>query len=259
MKKILSILIIGILIISGLGAGALSLNYPLQNQLSKMDKYDMVIIAPEMFSDALLPLLDHKNSVGIQTFLKTTEDIYDEYMGRDEAEQIKYFIYESAENLNIKYILLVGDVDTTPIRKTEVNHIWTGSGSILVDDIITDLYYADIYDANGSFSSWDSNNDGVFSEFYSYNYCENPGEIEVIDEVDLYPDVGVGRIPCTNVDELEIVINKIILYETQSFGDWFQRVILAAEDGFSEPGYQCEMITDLVGDALTDFTPVKLY
>jgi len=258
-KKIFVILIISIIIISGLGVEASNIPKLVSKQPVILEEYDMVIIAPEIFSETLQQLINHKNSVGIQTFLKTTEEIYTEYEGRDEAEQIKYFIYESAENLNIRYVLLVGDVDTMPIRKTEVNHIWTGSGSILVDDIITDLYYADIYDANGSFSSWDSNNDGVFSEFYSYNFCEKPGEIEVIDEVDLYPDVGVGRIPCSNVDELENVINKIISYETQSFGDWFQRVILAAEDGFPEPGYQCEMITDLVGEALPDFTPIKLY
>lgn len=259
MKKIIPILLIGLLVISGLGASASFVQKSSLEQSVIFDEYDMVIIAPELFSESLQSLTDHKNSVGIQTFLKTTEEIYDECEGRDEAEQIKYFIYESAENLNIRYVLLVGDVDTTPIRKTEVNHIWPAGDLTQVDDIITDLYYADIYDANGSFSSWDSNNDGVFSEYYLYNLGENPGEIDVIDEVDLYPDVGVGRIPCANVDELVIVINKIISYETQSFTDWFDRLILAGSDGFPEPGYQFEMITDLVGEVLTNFTQVKLY
>jgi len=259
MKKIISILIIGISVLSGLGASALHIQKSYSNQSVIFDEYDMVIIAPAKFSETLQPLITHKNSIGIQTFLKTTEEINAEYEGRDEAEQIKYCLYDYAKNLAIQYVLLIGDVDTMPIRKTEVNHIWTSGNIIQVDDIITDLYYADIYDSDGNFSSWDSNNDGVFSEFYLYNFGENPGEIEVVDEVDLYPDIGVGRIPCSTIDELEIVINKIISYENQSFGPWFKRVILAAEDGFSEPGYQCEMITDLVGEALQDFTPVKLY
>jgi len=259
MNKIISILLIGVLILNGFIASASYIQKSSSKRSEVFIEYDMVIIAPDVFSDSLQPLIAHKNSVGIQTFLKTTEEIYTECDGRDEAEKIKYCIFESAENLGIKYVLLVGDVDTTPIRTTEVNHIWTGSGSILVDDIITDLYYADIYDAEGNFSSWDSNGDGVFSEYYLYNFGENPGEIEIVDEIDLYPDVGVGRIPCTTVDELEIVINKIISYETQSFGDWFNRLILAAVDGFPEPGYQCEMITNLVGEVLTNFTKVKLY
>jgi hypothetical protein len=191
--------------------------------------------------------------------LKITEEIYAEYNGRDEAEHIKYYLYETAKTLGISYVLLIGNIETLPIRTTEVNHIWPGADLVQVDNIITDLYYADIYDAEGNFSSWDSNNDNVFSEFYLYNKGENPGEIEVVDKIDLYPDVGVGRIPCSNNDELAIVIDKIISYETQSFGDWFQRLILAGEDGFPQPGYQCEMITDKVAEILKNFTSVKLY
>ena len=146
MKKILSIILTSILFISGLGAGAILIQETPLKQPVILDEYDMVIIAPEMFSDALQPLLVHKNNVGIQTFLKTTDEIYAECDGRDKAEQIKYCIYEFAENLGIRYVLLVGDVNTLPIRKTEVNHIWTSGNIIQVDNIITDLYYADIYD-----------------------------------------------------------------------------------------------------------------
>jgi hypothetical protein len=97
MKKILSIISIGILFLSGLGAGASLIRETPMKQTVISDEYDMVIIAPEMFSDALQLLIDHKNSVGIQTFLETTEDIYSMYDGRDKAEQIKYFILDSAK------------------------------------------------------------------------------------------------------------------------------------------------------------------
>jgi len=251
MRKIIAILILGILVLVGLGVNAFSIKNT--NIVSaSADEYDMVIIAPSMFSDALQQLIVHKNSVGIQTFVKTTEEIYAGYDGRDEAEQIKYFIYESAKNLGIQYVLLIGDVGITPIRKTEVNHIWS-SGIIQVDDVITDLYYADIYDSEGNFSSWDSNNDSIFSEFYLYNFGETPEEIVVVDEIDLYPDIGVGRIPCTTVEELEIVVNKIITYETQLNDDWFHKIILAAQAS------QGEMIADLIADIFPDFTAVKLY
>jgi len=214
MKKILSIMLTVILVFSGLGASAISIIIPNSQHSSILNEYDMVIIAPTEFSNELQLLINHKNSVGIQTFLKTTEEIYLEYNGRDDAEQIKYFIYDSVENLGIQYVLLVGDVQKTPIRKTEVKQIWLETGFIQIYDIITDLYYADIYDSNGSFSSWDSNDDNIFSEYYLYNLGKNPGERVIVDEVDLFPDIGVGRIPCANVDELEIVINKIIIYET---------------------------------------------
>lgn len=196
MKKIIPIIIIGILVVSGLGASGLSLKN--SSKSADIENYDMVIIAPNMFSGALQPLIDHKNSVGVQTFLKTTEDIYDEYQGRDQAEQIKYFIYDSVKNLGIKYVLLIGDIDLLPIRTSYVKY-----GPI--EGVISDLYYSDVFDFYGNFCSWDSNENDLFGEF---NYIGNNGN--EIDNVDLYPDVGVGRIPCSSISELEIIINKII-------------------------------------------------
>ncbi|MBS3802752.1 MAG: peptidase C25, partial [Candidatus Thermoplasmatota archaeon] len=61
------------------------------------DDYDLVIIAPEIFTDALRFLVDHKNNMGIETFVKTTEEIYNEYDGVDKPEQIKYFIKDAVE------------------------------------------------------------------------------------------------------------------------------------------------------------------
>jgi hypothetical protein len=84
MKKIVSITIIGILVFCSLGAGAISIKNPFKS--SSVFEYDMVIIAPDVFSDEIQPLIDHKNDVGIETFLKTTKEIYDEYEGRDESE-----------------------------------------------------------------------------------------------------------------------------------------------------------------------------
>jgi hypothetical protein len=259
LKKIFPIILTILLVFSGLGVSVISIEISSLYKSLNLDDFDMVIITPTKFSNELQSLIDHKNLVGVHTFMKTIEEIYQEYNGRDEAEKIKYYIYESVENMDIGYVLLIGDVDITPIRKTEVNHIWTYSEVIQVDDVITDLYYADIYDSNGNFSSWDSNDDGVFSEFYLYNFGENPGEIEVVDEVELSPDIGVGRIPCTNVDELEIVINKIITYETQSFTDWFNKLILVAVDGHPNPGNQGEMGTEQIAEIMSDFNPIKLY
>ena len=69
----------------------------------------------------------------------------------------------------------------------------------------------------------------------------------------------MGRIPCANVKELEIVVNKIITYETQSNDNWFHKIVLAAQDGSPEPGSQGEIIADLIAEIMTNFIPVKLY
>ena len=87
MKKILTILLIGVLIISGISGSALSTIALYFHQSSNFEEYDMVIITPQIFTNTLQPLIDHKINVGIQAILKTLESIYDEYQGRFTKEQ----------------------------------------------------------------------------------------------------------------------------------------------------------------------------
>ena len=47
MKRIISILLIGILIFSGLGASAISIGGRSTQKSSSLEEYDMAIIAPE--------------------------------------------------------------------------------------------------------------------------------------------------------------------------------------------------------------------
>jgi len=207
-----------------------------QEKIQSFNQCDMIIISPNKFSSALQPLIKHKNNVGIQTILKTTEEIYGEYEGRDSAEQVKYFIKDAIENFGVDYILLVGDVDLVPMRKSAVTIItWLS----LWKGILTDLYYADIYDNNGNFCSWDSNNDGVFGEAYinKFRFINNfpIRKKDFPDEVDLYPDIGVGRLPCKNEEEVQIIIDKIIHYETETYeGKWFNNMVLMGGDTFPE-------------------------
>ncbi|RLF51297.1 MAG: peptidase C25, partial [Thermoplasmata archaeon] len=85
------------------------------------DVYDMVIIAPSEFSDALQKLVEHKNNYGVKTFLMTTEEIYSKYNGRDEPEKIKYFIKNAIEQYGIKYVLLVGGLKSLIYAKPKDN------------------------------------------------------------------------------------------------------------------------------------------
>ena len=217
------------------------------------DGYDMVIITPSEFCDELQPLIEHKNKFGVSTVLKTTEDIYAEYDGVDQAEKIKYFIKDAIEQWGIKYILLVGSIDKLPMRESAVQ-----CSVFSFKYVLTDLYYADIYDANGSFCSWDSNHNEKFGEFI-WDWSNDT--IDYIDSVDLYPDVGIGRLPCSNSKEVQVMVDKIITYESQSYGkEWFKRLILMGGDTFPtvwEP--EGEAVTEYVEQVMPDFESVKLW
>ena len=233
-----------------------SITYEEPELITISDMYDLVIIAPLEFSDNLEPLIYHKNGYGVETNLVTLEDIYGNFSGRDNAEKIKYFVKYAVEEWDTHYVLLVGDVKKLPIRITYASP-WE-------PDVLSDLYYADIYDANGSFCTWDANENNLFGEVsYEGGF---PPQLINIDGVDLYADVHIGRISCTNENELDIVVNKIINYEEEAYDQiWFKKIILAGGDTFPLANgappfvFEGEITNTKVAQHLSDFTHVKLW
>ena len=209
-------------------------------------EYDLVVISTDVFSSSVQELTDHKNNHGVITIYKDVDEIYTEHQGRDEPEQIKHFIKNAIENWGISYVLLVGSINHIPIRKTAVG--WGGGM-----DLPTDLYYADIYDSTGDFCTWDSNNNNIFGEF---NWDDGN-----IDDVDLYADVYIGRIPCLKNRDLNVVINKIINYENSAYGsDWYNKILLLGGDTFPNHGVnEGEFVTNLIAEEMDGFDSVKLW
>jgi len=235
--------------------------------------HDMVIIAPSEFSADLQELVDHKNSFGVNTILKTTEDIYSEYSGVDKPEQIKYFIKDELDTWNIKYVMLVGGMKSllwgvsrddinqgtkdwhVPVRYTNNKEM----GSVHDPGFISDLYYADIYDGEGNFSSWDLDRNGKSDGIFA-NWKFGAGR----DIIDLYPDVYVGRLACRNKLEVKLMVNKIIDYEKSTADpSWFNKMVVVGGDSHDDAGtdfIEGEVVDDYILDNLmADFTPVKLY
>ncbi len=222
--------------------------------------YDLVIIAPSEFSDTLQPLVNHKNTYNVKTILMPLEDIYDSYNGRDEAEKIKYFIKYALEEWGINYVLFVGDITILPIRITQ-SMMFSGHGN----DLLSDLYFADIYDNSYNFCSWDKNENNSFGEVI-YNWHSWPPEIIDIDGVDLYPDVHIGRLPCSNNQEVALMVDKIIYYEKETYNqDWFKKIILAGGDTFPPRRlsdffkFEGEITNKKVAEQLPEFEHIKLW
>ena len=205
------------------------------------DPIDLLIIGPEEFFTAVQPLILHKQSIGLTTQYKTVESIYQSYSGRDRIEQIKYAIEDMVSSHNTKYVLLIGSIYHVPIRisNTSIFGSWHHS-------VLSDLYYADLYDANGTFSSWDTNNDGIY------------GETDV-DTVDLYPDVHVGRLACESIEEVSIVVDKIMVYELNTFGEeWYRNMVFIGGNTFTgilQRGNEGEKHNQLVMEIMDDFNP----
>ncbi|HHH80270.1 MAG TPA: peptidase C25, partial [Thermoplasmatales archaeon] len=227
---------------------SISFDKPKTGFFPRNTEYDMVVIAPSVFSEALQPLVEHKNNHNIKTVLKTTEDIYDEYPGVDEPEKIKYFIKDAIEKWNITYVLLVGGLKKfiwangrddcnqgskdwyLPVRYSNIfdnpKYPLDSESDLHDPGVISDLYYADVYGEGGVFESWDPNHDGVFLAW------NKPG-VENDTGIDFYPDVALGRLACRNVKEVKTVVNKIIDYESKTCdSSWFKRMLVVSGDGF---------------------------
>ena len=228
---------------------------------AKTDTYQLLIIAPKDFASALQPLVDHKISHGIPTKLVTKEDICNNAsdfptQGRDCAEKMKYYIKDAYDQWGINYVLLVGgrkggvmkEKWWVPVRYTNLDDDANWEGGFL-----SDLYFADLYDANGNFSSWDSNGNGIFAEWNSHGK----------DIIDMYPELSVGRLACINVNEVKAQVDRIITYETTTAGsDWFKKIVVAGGDSApmqGDPFFEGEEENKLALTYLPEFTPTRLW
>ena len=251
MKKMIVAIIFFIMIFSVVGSPLSSANID-DNNIKTNDKYDMIIIAPTCFCKSLVTFIQHKNDLGISTIFVSLDEIYTgtyfETQGRDNQEKIKYFIKDSIENWGITYVLFVGSSRDIPVRYCYNNDMYGYENRF-----VSDLYYADIYDENYNFSSWDSDEDGFFGE-WKENYAEDK-------PIDLKPDVCLGRLACLNTKEVEIVVNKIINYEKQPADDsWFKRMVVVGGDTYDEyEVYEGENNTQRAINEMPDFIKVKLW
>jgi len=236
---------------------------PSEEFLVQNDIYDLVIIAPSKFSDTLQPLVNHKVNHGIQTIFVDLEKIYQgNYFpveGSNDAEKIKYFIKNSIEQWGIEYVLFVGGRQgglfkerwLVPVRYTNLDDDSDEKG------FLSDLYFSDIYKyENGQpvFDDWDSNGNGIYAEWHG----------NTRDVLDLCPDVYIGRLACKNKWEVDIMVDKIIEYETTTAKnrDWFNRMIVVGGDSWpnsSDPYFEGEEENKAAIGYMNGFTALKIW
>jgi hypothetical protein len=238
---------------------------PIEPIIQPQFNIDLLILTPKKYVKYLNPLVTHKNENGVSTKIFSLEETYDfmKLDGRDLQEKIKYFIKSAIEKWDVKYVLIIGGIRgqtsnwNFPIRYSQV--VPSSEQEYPEPKFISDLYFADIFDGDGKFSSWDSNGDNQFS-VWNATFTE---------EMDLYPDVYLGRLPCRNTYEVKAVVNKIINYETGEVGDktWFKNLVLVAGDSYVNTGQWPDDVVvnegELAGEAAVDvmpgFNPLRVY
>ncbi len=219
-------------------------------QSSSRDEYQLIVIGPDEFSDELAPLITHKNGIGVTAKFVGLSEVYSG-TGRDNQEKIKYYIKDAIETWSTSNVLLVGGSAKLPTRTT---HIYIDVDPPDDEIFVSDLYYADIYDGTGGFCSWDSNGNDIFGEY------DWSGET---DDVDLHPDVYLGRWACTTGSQVTTCVNKVKTYEnTPAYQQtWFTNLVVVGGDSFPDDDDvdEGEYINQKVIDIMSGFIPEKLW
>ena len=177
-----------------------------QVESASLDSYDYLVITDDEFVDLVTSsdFLAWKTDLGFNVrVLTATDSLITSQAGVDLAEQIRNFLREYYLQWGVKYVLIVGDYMTIPMRYCSPNPYW------LEGTVPTDTYYADLSFPDED--SWDSNHDGYYGVY---------GQ----DSPDFLADVYVGRIPTSNPSKISYTLDKFLSFE-QDTGNWKQHVL----------------------------------
>jgi hypothetical protein len=212
---------------------------------------ELLIAAPEDFVPALAPFRDFKTSTGIAAELISLEAICSAFAGRDPAEKVKRCLEHWVRRTGTKYALLVGDNSRFPVRYTKHESkdpdIWNISYGP------ADLYYADLFRTDGSFDDWDRNGNGYFGELRG----DWTGGTLNVDEVDLRPDIAVGRVPAHSPEEVQRYVDKAISYESGLPQPWAKEALLIATTSWVESA--CTVTDTIAAQYLQGYRVHRLY
>jgi hypothetical protein len=207
---------------AGSGYPIYKVNKSNSNLLTVNTKYQYVIVVPEAWKDEFNNFIKIKESKGIKTYVVTLEWINANYNGKDISEKIKEFTKDAFNNWKIIYLLLVGDNNIIPIRQQTITFK------------CTDAY----------FSCLDSDWNEAEKVKMVYNMAD-----EFIPLKDWMPDIIVGRMPISNIQDLRNIIQKVIIYENYDpNADWYNRGISLLGWDLGEVTYDKGIIVDYLSE-----------
>ena len=172
---------------------------------------DMIVVTHPIFLLEAQRLAEHRKNVsGLKIVVATTDQVYNEFSsGRVDPASIRDLSrLLLSRNPNFKYLLLFGD------------------GSYDYKRIVKDLpseNFVPVYETDESLDPIDG---FPSDDFYGLLGQEEGADLK--GGLDIY----VGRLPAKTLEEANILVNKIIHYETspKSLGDWKMRAGYVADD-----------------------------
>ncbi|MCK4547429.1 MAG: hypothetical protein KAW17_08300 [Candidatus Eisenbacteria sp.] len=177
------------------------------------EAYDYLLVTAEEFAAAFQSLVHWKTRKGVRVKVVTMEEINVDYAGIEpEQARVRQCIIDAYANWGITWVLLGADTDWVPSRTTWAMNAGMGPFN---NTIHADLYYADLD------GDWNANGEEPY------------GEVE--DNVDLYSDVYVGRLPVRTAIQAERAANKILTYVKSPPMDYQTDMLMTGEVLWNDP------------------------
>lgn len=163
---------------------------------------------------ALSPFISWKQSLGYTIrIVNITDTVIQEQEGFDLAEKIRNFLREYYLLWEISSLLIIGDVNTIPMRycyPNPQNHRFD-IFDYTSGEVPTDYYYADL--STSDEESWDLDGDGFYGEYSQ-------------DQPDFFAEIMVGRIPVNDVSRIKYTLEKTVTFEKDT-SSWKQQALHA--------------------------------
>ncbi|NQU06136.1 MAG: hypothetical protein HQ568_08590, partial [Calditrichaeota bacterium] len=174
----------------------------------------ILLVTVDGLMEAAEEYAEWRNIRGQITHIVTVDDLIEQEEGDDDQDCIRNGIKTAYRDLEIGYVLLMGDTEQVPHRG-----LYGLVGQTQDLDIPGDLYYA------GLDRNWNSDDD--------VRWGENT------DDADLLAEVYVGRMPGASNDEIRRITNKVMLYsDTPVIDDVLKALMLGEELGWNVMGGQ---------------------
>ena len=196
---------------------------------NKRARADYLVIGPEAFLEAAKPLLKLRRSDGLKVKAVSIEEVYSEFgFGEPTPEAVKDFLsyaYHNWRQPTLRYVLLLGDA-TFDFK----DHLQTGVTNQVPPRMVKT----------------------------SYLWTASDPSYAAVNGDDLLPDLAIGRMPASTVEEVRVMVDKIIAYETGEAGLHQAAVVLVADNPDRAGTFEADA-DELAGTVLASKHPEKIY
>jgi peptidase C25-like protein len=186
----------------------------------------LVVLAPSEWSAALEPFVAARAGE-LRVERTALEDVLANDTGVDPPERIKRHLHAAWRERGARYALLVGDADTFPVRFMALDRCTEAAANFAF--YASDLYYADVARADGSFDDWNAEREGFHARYFGEvrGECNKDTRID-FDRVSYVPELAVGRWPVSSAEELAAVVAKTVAWRAPDE----RRALLVHADGW---------------------------